>query len=188
MIYAEMEAIHTPRLLLRKLTLEDVPLYYSRLGRSKDVTKYMLFQPHADIRESQLSIEKALGRYAGGKSYRYCIALADTNELIGMIEPLRFDEDRSSCSFAYMLAQEFWGQGYGTEALTALLDFLFEKMDIRLVEADHMAENVGSGCVMRKVGMTYQGTEPGKYEKDGVIHDACQYAITKEQWMLRNKA
>lgn len=159
-----------------------MPLYYTRLGSSVQVTKYMLFAPHRDISESVRSVEKALRRYEEGKCYRFCVALRESDELIGVIEPLRFNETAGTCSFAYMLGQEFWGQGYGAEALKALLDFLFGKMGMERVEADHMAENAASGAVMRKVGMVFQGIVPGKYEKDGVLHDAVQYVITKDQW------
>lgn len=165
--------------------MDDVPLYYARIGSIRAVTEYMLFDAHRDISQSLASVEKALRRYREGRCYRFCIALAETDELIGVIEALRFDEDRSSCSFAYMLGEDFWGRGYGTEALNALLDFLFTHMDIQLVEADHMAENIGSGAVMRKVGMVPTGVVLGKYEKHGIRHDAVQYAITREQWLQK---
>ena len=182
MYYPEFENLYTARLVLRELTLGDVPLYYARIGSDPEVTKYMLFGPHEDISQSVASIEKALRRYREGKCYRFCIALKETDELIGIIEPLRFDESDSSCSFAYMLARNFWGKGYGTEALTAILDFLFTEMEIQRVEADHMAENAASGAVMRKAGMVCTGTVAGKYEKDGVLHDAICYRITRQQY------
>ena len=185
MYYPEFENLYTPRLRLRKLTREDTLAYYQRLGSSEEVTKYMLFSPHRDIAESVASIEKALRRYEEGRCYRFCIALRDTDALIGVIEPLRFNETDNSCSFAYMLAQEFWGQGYGTEALRAVLDFLFGEMEMERVEADHMAENTASGAVMRKAGMVCTGREPAKYEKNGITHDAVCYVITRQQWTHR---
>lgn len=185
MIFAEFQELHTPRLRLRKLTREDIPAYYARLGSSQAVTEYMLFDAHTDISQSVASIEKALSRYAAGRCYRWAIALAETDELIGVIEALRFDEEAASCSFAYMLGEDFWGRGYATEALDAVFRFLFTVMDIRRVEADHMSPNAASGAVMRKAGMVCTGTEPGKYEKHGIHYDAVQYAITKEQWLAR---
>lgn len=182
MRFVPFRDLETPRLRLRKLTLADVPEYFARIGSSADVTKYMLFQPHQDISESVASIEKALRRYQEGRCYRFCIALKDTDELIGVIEPLRFEESTGSCSFAYMLGREFWGQGYGTEALRAVLDFLFRDMEVDRVEADHMAYNAASGAVMGKAGMIFTGVVSGKYEKDGIVHDAACYCITREQW------
>lgn len=182
MRYPEFEELLTPRLRLRKLTMADVPAYYERIGSSEEVTKYMLFSPHRDISESEASVEKVLRRYEAGNCYRFCIALRDTDELIGIIEPLRFDDEQGSCSFAYMLGQDFWGKGYATEALKAVFAFLFETMEIRRVEVDHMAPNAASGAVMRKAGMVYLGVTPDRYEKDGNTYDAVVYAITREQW------
>lgn len=178
----EMERLETRRLTLRKLRMEDAPLYFRRLGSSAAVTEFMLWNPHRDISESEASIRKALGRYEAGGCYRWAIALSADDSVIGVIELLKFKESENSCSFAYMLAEEFWGRGYGTEAVKAALRFAFEKLKVAFVEADHMAENAASGAVMRKAGMTYRGTAKAKYEKNGKLHDAPTYRITREAW------
>ena len=182
MIFAEFQELHTPRLRLRKLTREDIPAYYARLGSSQAVTEYMLFDAHTDISQSVASIEKALSRYAAGRCYRWAIALAETDELIGVIEALRFDEEAASCSFAYMIGSDFWGMGYGTEALQAALKFGFDSMDLQSIAADHMSANPASGAVMRKAGMTYVRTDEGKYQKNGNVYDAVVYRITRQEW------
>lgn len=186
MIYAAFEELHTSRLNLRKIGMDDLQLYYTRLGSSGEVTKYMFFQPHKDISESVASIEKALKRYEIGRNYRWAIALRENNDIIGVIDLLKFDEEANSCSFAYMLGQDFWGKGYGTEALNAVMEFAFTKMEIEKIEAEHFGANIASGAVMRKVGMTYQGTVPAKYEKNGIFYDAPQYAIAREQWQEKH--
>jgi RimJ/RimL family protein N-acetyltransferase/NTP pyrophosphatase (non-canonical NTP hydrolase) len=123
------------------------------------------------------SIEKTLARYDSGNCYRWGIAQKEDDTLIGVIELLRFDEDTSTCSFAYMLGCDYWNQGYATEALSAVIRFAFEKMEIDRIMVDHMAPNAASGAVMRKVGMTHTGTEQGKYEKHGLMFDAECYEI-----------
>ena len=144
--------------------------------------RYLLFDPHQDISESMASIEKTLTRYENGNCYRWGIALKEDDTLIGVIELLRFDEDTSTCSFAYMLGCDYWNQGYATEALSAVIRFAFEKMEIDRIMVDHMAPNAASGAVMRKCGMVYQRTEPEKYEKNGRTHNAVVYRINRENW------
>jgi len=177
MRFAELEEIKTSRLLLRRVRMEDVLEYYERLFGDGDVCRYMLFDPHQDISESMASIEKTLARYEEGRCYRWGIALQEDDSLIGIIELLRFDEETGSCSFAYMLGCDYWNRGYGTEALSAVIRFAFEKMDVDRILVDHMAPNAASGAVMRKAGMTHIGTEPGKYEKHGKSFDAEVYEI-----------
>lgn len=183
MVFPEIQDLKTPRLRLRKLTMDDVPIYYKRLGNSAAVTKYMLWKPHQDISESVASIQKVLRRYEEGRCYRWGITLRDTDSLIGIIDLLRFEEETGVCSFAYMLGEDFWGQGYGTEAVTAVFRFAFEEMKISAVIADHMTANPASGTVMRKAGMSFVQTITNAYEKDGIRHNADQYRITREEWL-----
>lgn len=182
MQFPELQQLHTPRLLLRKLTMADAPLYYSRIASRPEVSRYMLWNPHTQLSETEAVIKQVLNRYASGRCYRWCIALAEDNSPIGAIELLRFDEEAESCSFAYMIGSDFWGMGYGTEALKAVLRFAFETMHIQSVTADHMSANPASGAVMRKAGMTFYHTIPEKYEKNGQKMNAWEYRITREQW------
>ena len=177
MRYAAFETIETPRLRLRQIRMDDILEYYEQLFGDGDVCRYLLFDPHQDISESMASIEKTLERYEEGNCYRWGIALQEDDRLIGIIELLRFDEETGTCSFAYMLSCDSWNQGYGTEALSAVIRFAFEKMDMDRILVDHMSPNAASGAVMRKAGMTHIGTEPGKYEKHGQIFDAEIYEI-----------
>ena len=186
MNFPELQQLHTPRLLLRKLTMTDAPLYYSRITSHADVARYMLWDTHTRLSETEAVIEQVLNRYTSGRCYRWCIALAEDNSPIGAVELLRFDDKNETCSFAYMIGSDFWGMGYGTEALEAALRFAFEVMQVRSVTADHMAGNPASGAVMRKAGMAFCRVLPGKYEKNGRKMDAWEYCITREQWNCRN--
>lgn len=180
MIFYPIETIRTGRLILRKIRREDVQDYYDRLGSSEDVTRGMLWEPHTDISQSVASVEKALRRYAEGGCYRWAIALPEDDRIIGVIEMLRFDESDNSCSFAYMLGKPWWSKGYGSEALRAAMDFVFTKIGVEVIRADHFTTNPASGAAMRKAGMTFIKTIPDQYEKQGQKLDADLYQITKE--------
>ena len=177
MRYVEFTPLETERLLLRKLQTEDVYEYYERLFGDADVSRYMLFDPHQDIGESLESLQRKVDRYEDGPYYCWGITEKSGDSLIGLIELLRFDELDGSCSFVYMLGCGYWNRGYGTEALKAVLDFAFDRLQVDTVRADHMTKNPASGAVMRKAGMQLVGTEPGKYEKLGLSCDADVYEI-----------
>ena len=182
MKFPEIREIQTENLILRKVRREDAVLYYERIGSREAVTRYMLFMPHADVSESVESVENVLCRYETGKCYRWAIALKEDDSIIGIIELLRFDEMANSCSFAYMIGEDFWGRGFGSQALKAALDFGFAEMELSFVEADHMAANPASGAAMRKAGMVYVRTDEAKYHKNGSVYDAPVYRITRQQW------
>ncbi len=182
MKYEKIEQIKTKSLLLRKLSYDDVECYYRRLSSSEDVARYMLWIPHSSQQQTYASIENIIARYESGVCYSWGIALLDDNSIIGRIDLLRIDEKNESCSFAYMLGKEFWGQGYGTEVLNAVFTFAFEKLEIKSIIADHISENIASGKVMQKAGMQLVGSHASKYEKCGKSYDVDEYMITVDQW------
>lgn len=182
MKFAPFQPLQTPRLVLRKFSMEDAPDFFEKLASSEKVTEFMLWEPHRALVDSQNSIRKVLQRYDSQEPYTWAIALKESGDLIGRIDLLRFDAQTDSCSFAYMLGADFWNLGYGTEAVKAVFCFAFSELEVSAIEADHMAENPASGAVMRKAGMKYLGVMPRKYEKKGVWHDAVSYRITQEEW------
>jgi ribosomal-protein-alanine N-acetyltransferase len=65
-------------------------------------------------------------------------------------------EGREEIEVAYMLAKEYWGQGFATEAAQAILKYGFEEMDLpRLVCVINPA-NRASARVAEKIGMTLE--------------------------------
>ena len=177
MKYVELENLETERLVLRKLSMDDLYDYYERIGSDGEVSKFMLWEPHQDIGETLETFEKTLTRYEEGRYYRWVAALKEDDRVIGTMSLLRFDEEESSCSFAYMFAKDWWGQGYATEAMKAVFSFAIEKMEIVKITADHLVGNEASGAVMRKLGMVHTGTVKEKYEKHGHKVDAECYEL-----------
>ena len=180
--WCELRPLETEHLLLRRVVKEDAPAYFRNLGSSSAVTKGMLFDPHEDLAQSVASIEKTLRRYDEGRCYRWAVTRKEEEELIGIVELLRFCEEDSSCSFAYMLAEMHWGKGYGTEILKSVFSFAFREMGVKVIRADHFADNPASGRCMEKAGMKRFGVETGKYVKHGVAHDAVLYQLVREEF------
>ncbi len=175
--------METQRLILRPLALSDAPNYFSYLFGDPEIARFMLWQPHKSLDESVQSIQTVLRRYEAGESCRWAIARKEEDALMGIAELLRFEGD--TCSFAYMVGQPFQGQGYATEALTAVFDYAFRVLPVQTIRADHFAANPASGAVMRKLGMTCLQTLPARYEKDGQYFDAVEYAISRADWISR---
>ena len=93
MKFAEMETLETERLILRKLTMEDLYDYYERIGSDGEVSRYMLWEPHQDIGETLESFEKTLACYEEGNYYRWVAEEKNGDGVIGtMMEPVELPE------------------------------------------------------------------------------------------------
>ena len=83
----------------------------------------------------------------------------------------------------YNIGRKWWRQGITSEAAQAVLDFAFGVVGFHRIEAIHAVANPGSGGVMKKCGMRYEGSPRQKYLSNrGIFEDCDQYAILREDW------
>ncbi|WP_446897129.1 GNAT family N-acetyltransferase [Clostridium sp. LBM24168] len=172
--------LESDRLLLRPFTLEDsedVFLYAS----DDAVTKYLTWTSHKDIEES----EKVLKEAFIDKPGIFAIELKLNHKCIGCIG-LRFCAQHNKADVGYVLNRRCWNNGYMSEALNSLLEFSFLKLKLNRIEAEYYAGNEGSGKVMQKCGMKYEGTGLQEVKIKGIFYDVVHYAILKDDWMQMN--
>lgn len=182
MEYVNFENLKTDRLFLRKLSLSDVEEYYDKIEKNKEVSKFMLWNPHKDINETRELVSEWVKMYNDIGFYKWAITLKDTEEFIGIIQLLRFNENDNSCEVSYMVGEEYWNKGYTTEALKSVFEFGFKKIKLDSIIADHYSENIASGKVMLKAGMKYTGRIPDRFENEKGYKELDCYKITKEEW------
>ncbi len=96
--------------------------------------------------------------YSEALPYSFAITLRTNGQLIGHC---RLGPERDSpnhAGIAFTLNQDYWGQGYATEAVRALLRYGFEQQNMQYLFAECQSENLAAKRVLEKVGM--QPTEP----------------------------
>ena len=97
----------------------------------------------------------------------------------------RFETGHHHAEVGYWLRHDRWGTGIVTEATAALSKWAFRELGLNRVFARHMAANPASGAVMRKTGMTLEGTLRQHYEKNGAMHDFHIYGILREEFFAQ---
>ena len=102
-----------------------------------------------------------LGRLAGlrtsGTTLAYAVLTQSKKQLIGVIALMRIADGEAE--LGYWIGEEFWGQGYCSEAGRAILDVGFTMLNLRGVRAHHIAKNPASGRVLEKIGFGSLDTE-----------------------------
>lgn len=176
----KFKSLKTERLILRKLYLKDTKQYYEVIGSSEQVSKYTLWEPHKNIDETENLMRGWVSQYSDNNFYKWAITLRNTGELIGIIHLLRFDEKNNSCEVAYLLGENYWSCGYMTEALKEVIKFSFNELGLSIINADHYSENVASGKVLLKAGMTFIGKEKDRFNNNKGFNELMCYSIKHE--------
>ncbi len=176
------QRIETDRLILRRYVIEDADAMYKNWASDSEVTKFLTWQPHSSVDVSRSIIEDWLKEYSDEKYYHWAIVLKDNgNEPIGGISAVQMNEDISMVHIGYCLGRAWWRRGIMSEALKAVMDFMFDTVEVNRVESRHDPMNPNSGKVMQKCGMKYEGTLRSADRNNQGICDACYYALLKSE-------
>lgn len=176
------QRIETDRLILRRYKIEDADAMYKNWASDSEVTKFLTWQPHSSVDVSRSIIEDWLKEYSDEKYYQWAIVLKDNgNEPIGGISVVHMNEDISMVHIGYCLGRAWWRRGIMSEALKAVMDFMFDTVEVDRVESRHDPRNPNSGKVMQKCGMKYEGTLRSADRNNQGICDACYYALLRSE-------
>lgn len=89
---------------------------------------------------------------------RLAITLKESNELIGwIVSGLKYGVPAPNREIGYAISNKYINNGYATEAVKGLIEFLFDNTDTTELVAIALIENTASNCVIKKSGFQYKG-------------------------------
>lgn len=179
--------IASQRLTLRRFTMDDVDAIFENWASDPIVTRYLSWPPHADKEITRVTLDRWVRTYADDAYYHWGIELQ--GRLIGAISVVDMNLQSQYAEIGYCLSRACWGQGIMSEALYCVMCFLFEGVGLHRIYLKHDADNVGSGRVMIKNGLTHEGTlRKHSLRKDGTFGDLHLYGMLRSEWnALREK-
>jgi len=134
------DTLTTDRLVLRQIELRDAEAF-STLGSDFDIARMTGSFPHP---------------FPLLSAFPYAITRAGDDTLIGVSDLFKRGED-TLWEIGYWIGRPYWGQGFMTEACTALLT----EADATLGAQDRVAgvftDNPGSARVLEKLGFEREG-------------------------------
>ncbi len=180
--------IETERLILRSPSKQDISDVVRNINNLA-VSKWLLVVPYPYTRKDALWYvnhceEKRKEKPI--KGFNYGIELKQTHEVIGGISLSPIKPDQGSSSLGYWLGTSHHGQGYGSEALEALIDLAFKKLKLRRLEAGVFVGNPSSGKLLEKYGFKQEGCKRKACicKADGKIKDEYLYGLLKSEYKL----
>lgn len=154
-----MNTLESTRLIYRPFEISDASEMFA-MDNNPNVHKYLWQKPTLLIDESIQIIEYLQKQYSENRIGRYATILKETGEFIGWTG-LKFINDHiengktNFYDYGYRLKEEFWNNGYATEATKAWLDYGFNHMKIEEMNAYTHAENGASNHILSKVGFQF---------------------------------
>ena len=173
--------LETPRLILRRFTMDDARAVYDNWASDPEVTEYLTWPAHESPNITELVLNSWVEGYAQENFYQWAIVLKGSDVPIGSISVVSLNDEVGTAHIGYCIGRPWWHRGFTTEALQAVIDYLFDEVGVQRIEARHDANNPHSGGVMKKCGMKYEGTLRRSDVNNQGICDACWYAILDDE-------
>jgi RimJ/RimL family protein N-acetyltransferase len=151
-----MKILETSRLILRHPVLADLDSLFA-LYCDPDVSKYIPDAPR-NYEETREELEWHMNGHPKRPELGLWATIhKETGMFIGRCGLLPWTIDgQNEVEVAYLISKAYWGQGLGTEAAQAILDYGFEKLNLSRLICLIDKENLASIKVAEKIGMTFE--------------------------------
>lgn len=150
-----MKELSTSRLILRKITRNDVRAIYEGWANDPEVARYVTWNAHENISVTELVMDKWLEEYKNDNCYRYGIERKEDGSLIGMIDVVGYH--KGNPVIGYCSGRKYWNNGYMTEALNAVVRELFSD-GYETIRIEAAKDNIASNRVIEKAGFEFVGS------------------------------
>jgi RimJ/RimL family protein N-acetyltransferase len=123
------------------------------------------------------------GRFAHFDSAGYLIIEDPQGKAIGRIDFERLSTLERSAEVMILIGEkDARGKGYGTDAMTALLGYLFRQRDLHRVWLTVLSDNAAAIKSYERAGFVKEGTLRGDLYFDGKSHDQFIMSILREEF------
>jgi len=175
--------METARLVLRALRQDDAdalhPMYADVAANT-----YGSRPASSSIAESRDRVAKALADTAW-RAWAITLKGDDTALGTAVIGTVASYEKRQGkvTEIGYILSRPYWGRGYVTEAVAALIDLLFAEGQRRVV-ADTDPDNAPSIAVLKRLGFTLEATLRAEWETHIGVRDSLIWGLLEDEWKI----
>jgi len=175
----------TARLYLREFEEGDVPALHA-IEADPEAVKYVSYGPSTEQvcrRDLAFHIEHQTAQ--SRIFYHLAVCLQKELQMIGWCGVKISRGNEQEAELGYALQRQHWGQGYITEAASALLAYGFIQLRLHRIFATCDPRNIGSARVLEKIGMQREGHLRQHKLSKGVWRDSLIYAVLEHEWQAR---
>ncbi|WP_153914343.1 GNAT family N-acetyltransferase [Shewanella sp. TC10] len=177
--------IKTQRLSIRAFEAGDLAAF-TKYRADPQIAQYQSWTDYS-LEQAQAMFEQMDYQQFGESGLWFQLAIADnqTNQLMGDIA-LHFI-DKQQIEIGFTIAQDYQQQGIAYEAVSAVIEYLFNSLNKHRIVATTDAENLASMALLLKLGFRKEGHYLQNIFFKGRWGDECFFAMLNSEYMTKSK-
>ena len=172
--------IHAGRARLRATDTSDLPIFVRWLNDPEVRHYLLLWRP-----QSLLDEERWFHSISHNSSDLVLVAEVDEGgetKPIGAVALHRIDWKNGSAELAIQIGEkDYWGEGYGTELVRAMVQYAFDEMRLFRIELDVFVYNERAKRCYEKVGFQLEGVRRKALFRNGEYIDVIRMGILRDE-------
>jgi ribosomal-protein-alanine N-acetyltransferase len=167
--------LETERLTLAPLTPQDAPLVYPFLS-DPEVMAHWDQAPIEDPDEVEACVVAQVAEMDQGKALYWALRHSNSQAFIGYCELVDIDQRHHRAELRFIIARQGWGQGFGIEAVRALLAHAASIGLKRLIARTHVGDNRAEK-LLERLGFEQEGYLKGHIHREGERRDCRLFGL-----------
>lgn len=176
--------LETERLILRPFQEGDLT-DFNAYAKVDGVGECAGWKHHESLEESKKILDMFIAEHR-----TFAIVDKSCGKVIGSVGIEKADEnnfgkeitEKNVNEVGYVLAKDYWGRGLMTEAVKAVIAFMFNRLNCDIVTCGHFINNDRSRRVIEKCGFKYYG-EWEYRTRTGNVYKSKSYVLTREKFL-----
>ena len=176
-----IKSIETKRLLLRQWNINDIYDIVEGLNNI-NVSKWLAGAPFPyTIEDAKSFVQKTIDN----DLYNFAIILKNENKVIGGTQITNISYDNGTAGGGIWINEKYQGNGFGTEAFGARINYAFEILGLRRSENGYFKGNEKSHQMQLKFGYKDEGIRRKRFlsKATGNLEDEYITGLLKDEWI-----
>jgi len=171
---------------LRELRLDDAASLLAMLT-TEEVSRFISPPPTTVDGFERFILWAQRERQAGNYA---CFAVVPTGmtTAIGIFQIRSLEPGCATAEWGFALGSAFWGTGVFIEGARLVLDFAFDVIGARRLEARAAVANGRGNGALRKLGAVQEGVLRRSFVRNGQYHDQVLWGMLAEDWREQRRS
>jgi len=171
---------------LRELRVEDAPSLRARLT-TEEVARF-ISPPPTTVEGFERFIMWTQRERQAGNYVCFAIVPDGMTTAIGIFQIRALEPGFGTAEWGFAMGSAFWGSGIFAEGARLVLDFAFDVIGARRLEARAAVANGRGNGALRKIGAVQEGLLRRSFVRNGQHHDQVLWGILADDWRLQRIA
>lgn len=177
-IFDSFPVLKSSRLTLREIQIEDAAKIYE-MRASGRVNQFIARDNMKDFHDAVQLVERTQMAYHNRQAIGWAGILRDSQQIIGTCGFNQIDYPNLRAEIGGELAVDFWGKNIALEAVSTIVRFGLDSMNLHTIEAKVSPDNRGAIFLLQKMGFKQEAHFVDRIYYQGKFTDLAIYTLIK---------